>query len=347
MRKFQANILFIILIQSLTGCVTPVGQQMSSLELRTFEEIRDDALSQPIERFAFFSPGPFTYVQKRNHVIPLSLDTALTLDAFVPNISGKSPLVIFVHGNFSAKEAHRLQAEQLASWGFHTAVLGLPNRGVWLENGERVSELVEMLNSFPRAISRQIDASSIILVGHSFGGSAVTIAAGLGAPVKAVILLDPAMLQDSVIDMASKIAQPAVVLGADPVVFRSRKRSMFYKSFTGPKLEVSIPGATHDDAQFPSMFSLHAFGIDPYTARDTQRQFLGALTLSALGLTKENGLDVAKEFFAAEQKEGKMAELHSDLIGTCCIKNEQPIQTETPPDDFLGEPIQPESPPDD
>ena len=44
-----------------------------------------------------------------------------------------------------------------------------------------------------------------------------------------------------------------MLLGADRSIFRSRKRRLFYDEIGGEVGEVSIRGATHDDAQHPNI----------------------------------------------------------------------------------------------
>src|SRR5690606_36893860 len=155
------------------------------------------------------------------------------------------------------------QAERIASWGMHALVLQLPNEGRWICNGATIYKLVEYLRDGSN-INPRIDRSRIILAGHSFGGSAITIAAGMGAPVLGLILLDRAVVHEQVKTYLIKLTLPVMLLGADRTVFRSRKRRYFYQYPRGDVREVSVRGATHDDAQFPSMFALHAYGEDPY-----------------------------------------------------------------------------------
>ena len=82
----------------------------------------------------------------------------------------------------------------------------------------------------------------MILIGHSFGGSAASIAAGSGAPVKGVILLDPALVSDKVVPFLKNINVNVVLLGADTKVFRSKKRSRFYKNINSDMVEISVKG---------------------------------------------------------------------------------------------------------
>jgi pimeloyl-ACP methyl ester carboxylesterase len=191
--------------------------------------------------------------------------------------------VILVHGNRSYKEAHRYQGEHLASFGFRVYLPQLPTTDVWATNGI-------MLKTFTEWVVRRLsdkNSPKPILVGHSFGGSAVTMAAYLGTAVSGLILLDPAIFNDSVADLLGDTNCPAILLGADPKVFRSKQRSLFKKKFAGPFVELSVKGATHNDAQFPTMFSLSNFGLDPEVELKRQKLFTYLMTASAFSLSMD------------------------------------------------------------
>ena len=55
-----------------------------------------------------------------------------------------------------------------------------------------------MIHAWPKLLDEKIDHEKIILVGHSFGGSAISIAVGKGAPAAGLILLDPALISKGV-----------------------------------------------------------------------------------------------------------------------------------------------------
>ena len=99
-----------------------------------------------------------------------------------------------------------------------------------------------------------------------------------------IIFLDPALVHSKVESFLKKIKVPAVILGADIKVFRSRKRD-FLKKPPGPVLEVSFDKATHNDAQFPNMFSWRqAIGLDHKTDVQRQKQFAAGMVAAIYSL---------------------------------------------------------------
>jgi pimeloyl-ACP methyl ester carboxylesterase len=195
---------------------------------------------------------------------------------------------------------------RLASFGMHALVLQMVNRAQWLKNGDLLARVVSTIHEDENKLDTRIDRGNIVLAGHSFGGSAISIAAAKGAPVRGLILLDPAVVSKALRDELSKIRVPVVLLGADRSVFKSRQRRLFYRLISGEMAEVSIAGATHDDAQYPSMFALTGYGIDPFTSRDKQSLFAAALTTSAFSLTATGRIDFAWEAFEELMHAGMM-----------------------------------------
>ena len=226
------------------------------------------------------------------------------VDAYIPKTTTESPLLILAHGNNSAKEAHSGQAEHLASWGIHVVVVQLEKRDQWIRNGEKIRKLSELFFAYPALISNKIDRTKIILAGHSFGGSAVILATAQRAPIAGVILLDPAVVSKEVKKVLDKVRTPVMLIGADPNVYRSRQRSAFFKGVKGEAGEISIKGATHDDAQFPSMYSLHAFGIDPFTSTPQRLMFLKAITATVFSVSAGGNLNFAWSNLASDLKQG-------------------------------------------
>jgi pimeloyl-ACP methyl ester carboxylesterase len=108
--------------------------------------------------------------------------------------------------------------------------------------------MVALLKAVPSLVSPNIDTSKIILVGHSFGGSAVTIAAAQGAEIAGLVLLDPAVVSEEIYSYQKSVQVPVVLLGADKTVFKSRYRDTFSKNIKSPFFEISIVGAEHTDA---------------------------------------------------------------------------------------------------
>lgn len=293
----MSPIKYIALALALAACVPGSRGQQQQADLDedgavSFTEVRRLLMKGRPDLSDFSQLGPVAYDVRENRALKAGDDT-IVFDEATPDSASPTPLVIIVHGNHSRKEAHRYQAERLASFGIHALVLQVPNYSQWMKNGRRVKAFVERIHDAPGLLKGDVDPEKIILVGHSFGGSAVTIAAGRGAPVKGLILLDPAVVSRHVQKYMPRVGAPVMLLGADKEVFRSRQRRLFFRGVAGEVGEVSVRGATHDDAQNPSMYSLSAFGFDPFTSRDKQEVFTAALVATAFSLGATGKLDFA------------------------------------------------------
>lgn len=250
--------------------------------------------------------GPFETRTRPNITIPLGNGETLTGDFVAPKGDIEAPLAIIVHGNQSQKEAHRYQALRLASYGIYALTVQVPSRGQWIENGALIERLTRALRADPKLLHPYADTTRMVLIGHSFGGSAITVAASRGAPVKGLVLLDPAVYNTEVMKAMRAVTQPVMLLGADQDVFHSRKRQLFYRHMGGEIAELSVVGATHDDAQHPSMYALSAYGLDPYTSAARQELFSAAITASVLSLASTGKLDYAWKAFADALEHGDL-----------------------------------------
>ncbi len=250
--------------------------------------------------------GPFAVQGRVNRELSLDLDETAGLDHFSPITQDKAPVVVISHGNFSAKSAHRDQAGRLASWGFHVLSFEFPNRDQWLENGKRLNRLINLIHRSPDLLGQNVDAEKIIVVGHSFGGSAAILSIADGAPVVGAVLLDPAVVHSRVTKAMRRVTAPVVLLGSDKKLFIARGRQNFSKNIAGEMLEVTVPGSVHDDAQGPSMFSRSSLGIDPFTSRDNQNYFRAMLTTAVIGLSSSGTLDFPVRIFDREQSQGRL-----------------------------------------
>lgn len=291
----------LLTIGVLTACVSSPHRPVHGPKLQEFDALVSSLQPQDMTLGMFSQKGPFAYKIKTDVAIKLRGDRhpikIILADLLLAQVEAPAPLVIFSHGNHSHKEAHRYQAERLASWGMHALVLQLPNEGQWLENGRTISRLINFIRSPHATINPKIERDQIILAGHSFGGSAITVAAGMGSPVLGLILLDPAIVHDRVKHYLRQLKIPVMLIGADQKIFRSRKRRYFYKYPQGDVGEISVRGATHDDAQFPSMFALNAFGEDPYTSAQKQNIFASAIAATAFSLASQRDLEAAWQAF--------------------------------------------------
>ena len=265
------------------GCMHH-GTAPNSSTQQTFRQVSARVLAGGNRSLSLLQrPGPFSYGVFTDYRIPLSPTFSLLTDYYQPRHLGKSPLVVFVHGNGFSKEVHSGHGRRLASWGFHVLAIEVPNRYQWIANGRRVAKLVRMLLASPHLLSDRFDPGRILLVGHSFGGSAVSLAASERLPLRGLILLDPAVVTKKLAKALKKVRVPTIILGADPVVFRSRRRHQFFRHLAGPVTEITVSGATHNDAQLPSITQTR-WGFDLTTSPKKQFQFLHLITSSAFSL---------------------------------------------------------------
>lgn len=301
----RSSLFLLAWLTLVSGCVRLPVTEQTLLKPRTVAELQGYLLSQKADVDLFRLRGPFDVATHKNHELRLSASERISSDLFLSAPAEKAPLVIFLHGHDSSKEAHAYQAMHLASWGMHSLTLQLPNNGPWVGNGRTLGRIVGFVQRAPEVIDRRIDVNKIILVGHSFGGASVVVALGEGAAAAGGILLDPAAIGRDLPKFLQQINKPVMVLGADDEVAPTRNRDYFYRYIRSGIAEVSIRDAAHEDAQYPSEFSLQNFGIDPYSTEALQVTFVSALTAAALSLSSTGTFDYAWASFGAVFNNGK------------------------------------------
>lgn len=297
-----AQLLGLLCATGFLGCTTPNPANSQSVATH-WQRLIEQVESKTTSAAEFGHAGPFETREVLDYQVPLTPSDKVVVDLFTPVIVDSGPLILMVHGNKFNKLVHGSQCRHLASWGFHCAAVEVPNEGQWLSNGRRVEKLVRIIHSFPSLLSDKIDVNRIILAGHSFGGSAVTIAAGRKAPIAGLILLDPAVVHPTVQNYMENVTTPVILLGADPGVFTSRKRKLFYRNISGPMSEVSITGATHNDAQMPSISQV-GWGFDMTTTARYQEVFLQTIVASAFSIGGFNNVQFAWKAFEPFLKVG-------------------------------------------
>lgn len=280
----------IVLLLLAGGCARMPDLVKTRIAPKTFGELRSYVLDHGAEVDVYRLRGPFAVTEHSNIDIRLSPSEVISTDLYLPAHKEKAPLVIFLHGYDSRKENHAYQAMHLASWGMHSLTLQLPARGSWLANGRTLAKLVRFISRWPDIIDSRIDAGKIILVGHSFGGAAVSIALGDGAPVAGGILLDPAVVGIDLSKLLRQINVPVMVIGADEYVSMANNRDVFYRYVRSGIAELSVKDASHEDAQYPA---------DTATAiEDNQVTFVSAVTAAAFSLAAGSNFDYAWKSYA-------------------------------------------------
>jgi dienelactone hydrolase len=254
------------------------------------------------------------YVLFENEPLTVNRNETITVDLAQPIDKPNSAIVLVMHGNHSKKEAHRNHIIELAKHGFTAIALQFKNSGQWYQNGRLLARVIPKLKAGIKLSSKRIKSSDIILVGHSFGGYASAIAAGTYQHVKGVILLDPAMFDKRGPEFLAKISAPTIIVGADKKVFRSRKRDLFFQKINDKKIEFSVTGATHDDAQNPSMFAISSYGIDPYTSSKNQELITKLIVDGAVALTQKNGMTAFREKITILEKQSKITSVKNDVL---------------------------------
>ena len=291
-------ILFVIAWLTLAGgCASLPDTGKTLLKPKTLSELQGYLLTHKAELDEFRLRGPFDVTVQDSYEIRLSTTELINTDLFLSVRAEKAPLAIILHGHDSSKEAHTYQAMHLASWGMHCLALDLPNNGPWVGNGKTLAKIVNFIYRWPEIIDSRIDVNKIILVGHSFGGSAVAVALAEGAPAAGGILLDPAVDGNDLPIYLKRINTPVMLLGADEQVSSARKRDYFYRFIRSGISEVSIKDATHEDAQFPSEFAL--------ATEELQITFVSALTSAAFSLASTGNFDYAWTSFGDVIANGK------------------------------------------
>ena len=277
--------------------VTPI-KAASPVELQRYLLSRKPDVGQ------FRLRGPFAVTERKDLEIPLAAGLSVEADFYLCAPARKAPLVIVLHGHDNSKEDHAFQAMHLASWGMHGMAIDLPKRGPWIANGKILARLVDALHRRPQLVDGRIDTDRIILVGHSFGATAVAAALGEGARAQGGVLLDPAGIGRQLPQLLRRIAVPVMVIGADEDIWPIRNRGQFYRFIPGAIGEISIRDTAHEDAQYPNPYTLRAFQDQPDDTEEAQIAFVSALTASAFGLSTTGSIDYAWSSFENALKNG-------------------------------------------
>ena len=311
-RKTSIQIAFALLAVVHSGAMSQsVGEGTTPLKPASFSELQDYLLHHKPDVAQFRPRGPFGVEVHSNYEIPVSTERSdsdlafsgfpdmtpripsaqklatdhIDTDLFLSEHAEKAPLVIFMHGYGGSTVNHFEQAMHVASWGMHSLTLRLLNDSEWGTNGRTVARLVRFLSHPPGIMNGRIDPNKIVLVGYSFGGISVSLALALRAPVTGAILLDPAAIRSAIANWLPLIKAPVMVIGADERVAQAANREYYFQSLGGVVAEVSVKGATHEDAQ--------SSGDAGLTTKELQTTFISTLTSAAFSLSSTGELDYA------------------------------------------------------
>ena len=291
-------LLLIALMAHSVGCArrfpTP---EVTRIKAVNPAELQQYLLSRKPDVAQFRLRGPFAVTVRRDMEIPVVSGPTVEADLYLCAVAQKAPLVIVLHGHNNSKEDHAFQAMHLASWGMHSLALDLPKRGPWIANGRTLAQLVDTIHRTPQLVDRRIDPEKIILVGHSFGATAVATALGEGVPALGGVLLDPAGIGRQLPQSLKRITVPVMVIGADEDIRPTRNRGQFFRFIPARIGEISIRDTLHEDAQYPNEHTLRAFEDDPDDTEEAQIAFVSALTASAFSLAATGGIDYAWNSF--------------------------------------------------
>jgi pimeloyl-ACP methyl ester carboxylesterase len=287
------------------GCAQRPSLDLSSLNTANPVELQEQVVSREPSFEVFASRGPYTVTVHENRELRIAEKERVAFDLFVAEAPEEAPLLIFVHGHESFKSAHYKQAAHVASWGMHAVTVQLPNKGPWDSNGRTLARIVNLIARSSDAIHSRIDVKRIILVGYSFGASAVGVALAQGTPVAGAVLLDPAASGKGVPDVFRRIERPVIVLGADDETYSPRGREYFFDFIPGNVAELSIRDASHDDGEYPADLLAQSTASDPGTTDEGQIAFLSALTAAAISLSATGSFEYAWKSFAPAFETGK------------------------------------------
>ena len=290
----------------LGGCARLPGTGVTSLKPATVSELRGYLLKHKADLDEFRLRGPFAVSTHKDFQLSLSATERIDTDLYLSAPAEKAPLVIILHGHDNSKADHAYQALHVASWGMHSLALQLPNNGPWVANGRTLARIVDAIYRQPEMIDSRIDVNNIILVGHSYGGSAVAIAMAQGAAAAGAILLDAAGIGRDLPKFLSQINKPVMLLGADEQRSAARNRDYFYSYIRSGVAEISIRDAVHEDAQYPAEFPLQLFSSEPPRSEALQITFVSALTAAALSLFATGKFDYAWASFGDAIKNGRI-----------------------------------------
>jgi pimeloyl-ACP methyl ester carboxylesterase len=290
----------------LGSCARIPDTGVTPLKPASLADLQGQLLTKKADVDQFRLRGPYAVTIREDQELRLSAKEIIEADLYLSEPAEKAPLVILLHGHENSKEDHAYQAMHLATWGMHSMTVQLPNKGPWIRNGEILARIVNLIHARPEMIDKRIDPQRIVLIGHSFGGSAVAIALAVGARAAGGVLLDPAGVGRAMPAYLRKIRSPVMVIGADGRIALTRNREYFYEYIRSDVADVSITDAHHEDAQFSLEPLAHGIASDSSATEEMQISFVAALTSAAISLGLTGKLDYAWTSYGEAIRSGKL-----------------------------------------
>ena len=298
--------LLLVLLAVLAACSRQTPDPgITPIKVANPVELQKYLLTHKPELDVFRLRGPFRVTTLQDVAIKITPQESVNADLYLCAVAQNVPLVILLHGHGNSKDDHIFQALHVATWGMHAMTVQLPNHGPWIANGRTLARLVSAIHESPEIVDGHIDATKIILAGHSFGATAVSAALGEGAPALAGILLDPAGIGRQLPSLLKKVHAPVMLIGADDEVWPTRNREYFFRFIPTGIAEISIRDAVHEDAQYPTEHPLQPPQEGPIATEESQVTFVSALTAAAFSLSATGNLDYAWASFGDVFRNGR------------------------------------------
>ncbi len=199
--------------------------------------------------------------------------TNIPLNIYIPEGDGPFPVVVMMDGFNLAGDLYTSYGEHLASWGFLTVFMDVPNNII---QSKTALQLVEyfiatfdwLSDEGPQFIGNKADMSKLAVAGHSAGGKAAVHVTLYDSRPLGVFTIDPV---DSIPPFASnptvnypsiapelmnQVQVPLVLLGettngggegsfVTPCAPLDENFQQYYAAATSPALEIEIIGANH------------------------------------------------------------------------------------------------------
>lgn len=259
--------------------------------------------------------------------------------AYPDTTGGNYPVIILAHGFASGPDKMIGWGQHLASHGFVAVALQNCGSGfVCTPDANVEAGLVQKALTYveggvaPEGVTNQADASRFLLLGHSAGGQAVTVAASKVKPA-GVALFDPVGGGQSASDSEpaksalSAVCAPVLTIfaephdtGSGPLSPPSCNKKGAWKTFsgasTGPQVSLVVKGSTHCDGELPARTEC-GFGCGGGADANRQKAYRHYATAFALAILEKNA-DAANELVPSALEGDSRTKEGKATGGTAC-----------------------------